>query len=131
MLQIDQLLHFGVNPRSIVISHLDRKPDISYHREVLSRGVFLEYDSAFRWKTNENPTRNLLIDLASSGFLKQLMLGMDAARNRYWTTFGGSPGLSFLLEAFSQELRDLGFTDQHLATIFVDNPSRAYALLPR
>jgi len=128
MLQIDLLLQFGVNPRSIVISHLDRKPDIAYHREVLSRGVFLEYDSAFRWKTTENPTRDLLIDLASSGFLKQLMLGMDAARNSYWTTFGGSPGLSFLLDTFSQDLQELGFTDQHLATIFVDNPSRAYAL---
>ena len=130
MLQIDLLSKLGVRPSSIVISHLDRKPDVSYHREVLSRGVFLEYDSAFRWKTNENPTRDLLIELAGCGFLKQLMLGMDAARNRYWTMFGGSPGLTFLLDTFSRQLSGQGLTDQHLATIFVDNPSRAYALAP-
>lgn len=130
MMQIDLLSRFGVKPSSIVISHLDRRPDVDYHREVLARGVFLEYDSAFRWKSHENPTRNLLIELAQSGFLKQLMLGMDAARNRYWTAFGGSPGLTFLLGTFSQELREVGLTDQDLKTIFIDNPARAYAFSP-
>ncbi len=90
MMQIDLFERCGVPPSSIVISHLDRKPDIAYHREVLSRGVFLEYDSSFRWKSQNNPTRDLLIELASLGFLRQLMLGMDAARSSYWTSFGGS-----------------------------------------
>jgi phosphotriesterase-related protein len=128
IMQIDLLERYGVPPSSIVISHLDRKPDISYHREVLSRGVFLEYDSAFRWKSQENPTRDLLIELASLGFLRQLMLGMDAARSSYWTSFGGSPGLTFLLDTFSRQLRDTGFADEELRTIFIDNPSRAYSV---
>lgn len=130
MMQIDLFERLGVKPSSIVISHLDRKPDISYHREVLSRGVFLEYDSAFRWKTKENPTRDLLIGLAQSGFLTQLMLGMDAARSNYWIVFGGSPGLTFLLDTFSLQLREAGFTDRDLRTIFIENPARAYALSP-
>lgn len=130
MMQIDLFERLGVKPPSIVISHLDRKPDVSYHREVLSRGVFLEYDSAFRWKSKENPTRDLLINLAQSGFLRQLMLGMDAARSSYWIAFGGSPGLTFLIDTFSRELRKSGFTDQDLKTIFIDNPARAYALSP-
>jgi hypothetical protein len=58
------------------------------------------------------------------------MLGMDAARNRYWAAFGGSPGLTFLLGTFSQELRESGLTDTDLKTIFIDNPARAYALSP-
>jgi phosphotriesterase-related protein len=128
MMQIDLFERFGVEPSSVVISHLDRKPDPVYHREVLARGVFLEYDSAFRWKTQDNPTRNLLIELTQSGFLNQLMLGMDAARSSYWLAFGGSPGLTFLLDTFSQELRESGFTDRDLRSIFIDNPARAYAL---
>lgn len=128
MMQIDLLERCGVPPSNIVISHLDRKPDIAYHREVLSRGVFLEYDSSFRWKSQDNPTRDLLIELASLGFLRQLMLGMDAARSSYWTSFGGSPGLTFLLDTFSRQLRDAGFTDESLRTIFIDNPARAYSL---
>lgn len=129
MAQIDLFERCGVPPSSIVISHLDRKPDIDYHREVLSRGVFLEYDSAFRWKSQENPTRDLLIELASHGFLRQLMLGMDAARSSYWSSFGGSPGLTFLLNTFSSQLRDAGFTDEDLRTMFIDNPARAYSLV--
>lgn len=128
LMQIELLSGMGVHSSHIVISHLDRKPDLTYHREVLSTGVFLEYDSAFRWNTGDNPTRDLLVDLASHGYLNQLMLGMDAARSRYWTSFGGSPGLSFLLGPFSQELRDRGWTDQHLNTIFIENPARAYSL---
>jgi phosphotriesterase-related protein len=128
LMQIELLSRMGVDPSHVVISHLDRKPDVGYHREVLSSGVFLEYDSSFRWKTEDNPTRNLLVDLASHGYLNQLMLGMDAARSRYWTSFGGSPGLSFLLGQFCQELRDRGWIDQHLNTVFVQNPARAYGI---
>ena len=126
--QLELLSRMSVHPSNVVISHLDRKPDPTYHREVLSTGVFLEYDSAFRWKTEDNPTRDLLVDLAGHGYLNQLMLGMDASRSRYWTNFGGSPGLSFLLGPFSQELRDRGWTDQHLNTVFVENPARAYSI---
>ncbi len=128
LLQIELLSRMGVHPSHVVISHLDRKPDLTYHREVLSTGVFLEYDSAFRWKGGDNPTRDLLLDLASDGYLNQLMVGMDAARSRYWTSFDGSPGLSFLLGPFSQELRDRGWTDQHLNIVFVRNPALAYSL---
>lgn len=127
LLQVELLSKFGVKPAQVVISHLDRRPDLGYHREVLSTGVFLEYDSAFRWKTEGNPTLELLVSLAGAGCLDQLMLGMDAARNRYWTVFGGSPGLTFLLTAFTQKLRDRGFTNEQLTTVFIDNPSRAYS----
>lgn len=127
LLQVELLSKLGVKPAHIVISHLDRRPDLGYHREVLSTGAFLEYDSTFRWKTKDNPTLELLINLAETGYLPQLMLGMDAARNRYWKTFGGSPGLAFLLTTFRQELRNHGFTDEQLMAIFADNPSRAYS----
>ena len=125
--QVELLSGLGVDPAHIVLSHLDRKPDLAYHREVLSTGVFLEYDSAFRWKTEKNPTRDLLVALAGEGYLKQLMLGMDAARSHYWTSFGGSPGLSFLLGSFTQQLRAEGLNDKHFNTLFVTNPARAYA----
>jgi phosphotriesterase-related protein len=125
--QVEMLMRLGVRPRSITLSHLDRKPDLGYHREVLSSGVFLEYDSAFRWKAGANPTRDLLVGLVAEGYAAQLMVGMDAARSRYWTNFGGSPGLSYLLEEFTSELRAAGWTDADFHTLFVKNPAIAYA----
>jgi hypothetical protein len=53
---------------------------------------------------------------------------MDAARSRYWNSFGGSPGLTFLLGPFSEILRSRGWKPSHLETVFVTNPARAYAL---
>jgi phosphotriesterase-related protein len=47
--QIEIFQAGGVDLSRVVLSHCDRKPDVAYHREILSTGVKLEYDSAFRW----------------------------------------------------------------------------------
>ncbi|HWR54562.1 MAG TPA: hypothetical protein VN428_25865 [Bryobacteraceae bacterium] len=126
--QIALLAALGVAPRHIVICHTDRRPDPAYHKEILSSGVFLEYDSAFRWPPERgNPTRDLLLEMVASGFNTQLLLGMDAARRRYWAEYGGSPGLTYLLAVFAAELRDRGLPQSDLDRIFVSNPAAAFA----
>ncbi len=127
--QVALLSGFGVPTDRIVISHTDRKPDIVYHRELLSCGVFLEYDSAFRWKTGDgNPTRDLLERLCSEGFGRQLLVGMDAARQSYWRSYGGAPGLTFILDRFFPEMVQHGFSQNLVEQILIGNPARAYAI---
>ncbi len=118
----------GVNLQHVVLSHTDRKPDLKYHRELLQSGVCLEYDSAFRWQSAENPTLHLIVQLAPE-FPGQILLGMDAARQSYWKSYGGAPGLSFLLTTFSSQLRAAGLSENLLQNIFVHNPARAYAFV--
>lgn len=126
--QAELLIAHGVSPTSIVLSHTDRQPDLAYHKAILQTGIFLEFDSAFRWKTpNENPTRDLVVALFEVGLGAQIMLGMDAARPSYWKSYGGSPGLSFLLTDFSTQLRAAGLGESNLHQIFVANPARAFA----
>ncbi len=115
--QIASLQRHGANLDHVVLSHTDRKPDIGYHREILSTGVKVEYDSAFRWKSG-NPTRELIETLFAE-HPHQLMLGMDAARAGYWKSYGGGPGLSFLLKAFP-------LPPEVFAAIFIVNPAQAY-----
>lgn len=129
MEQAERLSALGVDLSRVTLSHLDRKPDPAYHREVLSTGVNLEYDSAFRWKRETNPTRDLLLELYPE-FPSQLMLGMDAARSAYWKAYGGSPGLTFLLDTFRPQLLHAGLAEADLQAIFVANPARAYAFVP-
>lgn len=129
--QVELLGNLGVDLRHVVISHTDRFPDIAYHREVLSTGVLLEYDSAFRWKEDQgNPTFGLVIALAGLGLLDGIVLGMDAARRRYWVGYGGGPGLDFLLTTFTRQLRAAGLTQQQWEQIFIKNPAHAYAFAP-
>ncbi len=127
--QIDRLARAGVALAHVCLSHTDRKPDAGYHREILARGVRVEFDSAFRWKPavgQPNPTLDLLLALLPE-FPDQIMLGMDAARPAYWRSHGGSPGLTFLLTEFSATLRASGVSAEALQRIFVSTPAATFA----
>lgn len=129
--QLELLSGAGVSPRHVVLSHTDRKPDVAYHEEILSTGAFVEFDSAFRWKQAEgNPTRDLVVRLFASGLGDQIMLGMDAARRAYWRSYGGAPGMTYLLTAFVPQLREAGLSESDVHRIFVGNPARAYCFRP-
>lgn len=123
--QVAMLAQHGVDLHHVVLSHLDRKPDIAYHREILSSGVRVEYDSAFRWKSAQNPTLDLVEKLLPE-FPEQIMLGMDAARPAYWTSYGGSPGLTWLLNDFTKMMRSRGITDALWNRVFITNPASTY-----
>ena len=126
--QLRLLADEGVDPRHVTLSHTDKVVDRGYHRDILGTGAFAEYDQAFRWPDGApNGTLTLLEWMIEDGLAGQLMLGMDAARRGYWTTYGGRPGMTFLLGAFSGAMRDRGIDEATLAQLFVANPARAYA----
>ncbi len=128
--QIERLRRGGVALAHVCLSHTDRRPDVGYHREILASGVRVEFDHAFRWKPEQgNPTRDLVLALLDE-FPDQIMLGMDAARRRYWRSYGGGPGLSFLLTDFAGQLRAAGVTDAQLERIFVQTPASAFSFVP-
>ena len=122
------LISLGADPEHIVLSHLDRKVDVNYHRKVLDTGVRIEYDSAFRWKNQPNGTYLLLRSLLTD-YHHQIVMGMDAARNRYWKSYGGLPGLSFLLVNIKQELEGIGM-EQYYENIFYEVPKKLFSFKP-
>lgn len=125
--QVELLARHSADLAHVVLSHTDRKPDHGYHREILSTGVKVEYDSAFRWPQDKpNHTRDLLLNLAAA-FPDQLLLGMDAARRSYWKAYGGTPGLSFLLTSFRTQMMAAGLDERFLEKLFVSNPAAAYS----
>jgi 5-phospho-D-xylono-1,4-lactonase len=129
--QIDALTRAGVRADRITLSHTDKVVDRGYHREILATGAFVEYDQSFRWKPGqENGTLQLLEWMLEDGFGSQLMLGMDAARQGYWATHDGSPGMGFLLGEFAARMTERGIGPQAQEALFVANPARAYAFAP-
>ena len=126
--QIRLLAEHGVDPSHVTVSHTDKVVDRGYHREILATGAFVEYDQGFRWKAGvDNGTLTLLAWMIEDGHGDQLMLGMDAARQGYWSTYGGKPGWTFLLGEFAGQMRGRGIDDEAQAALFVRNPARAYA----
>jgi phosphotriesterase-related protein len=129
MAQVERLRGLGVDLRHVCLSHTDRKSDVGLHRALLAMGGRVEFDSAFRWKAGErNGTRELLLALLPE-FPDQIMVGMDAERRSYWRSFGGGPGLSFLLTDFSAQLRAAGVSPSLLER-FLCPPLRSRSLLP-
>jgi len=125
--QVELFREHGVDLGHVVLSHTDRHPDPAYHREILASGVRVEYDSAFRWRGRTgNPTLDLVLGLIDE-FPHQIMLGMDAARRHYWKSYGGSPGLAFLLTDFTAQLRAGGLSEAHWDKIFRSTPAASYA----
>jgi len=126
--QVRLFQELGVPLGHVVISHTDRAPDPAYHKEILSTGAILEYDSAFRWKPEAgNPTLDMVVTMVGEGFGAQIVLGMDAARRKYWKAYDGSPGLAFLLREFVPRLKQAGLSSADIENIFVNNPARCYA----
>jgi len=124
--QIRILQENGADLKRVVLSHLDRIADLGYQREVLSTGVKLEFDSSFRYKGNPNVTFDLLLRLAPE-FPQSFVVGMDAAKFGYWASFGGKPGLTFLVTEFGPRLRQAGLSQELLDNIFVGNPAAAFS----
>lgn len=127
--QVARLAGLGVELGKVCLSHTDRRPDVGYHREILASGVKVEFDSAFRWKAEQgNPTRELVQALIGE-FPRQIMLGMDAARRSYWRSYGGAPGLSFVVRTFAAELRAAGLTAEDLENVLVRTPAETFSFL--
>lgn len=125
--QVRFLTEHGVDPGHIAVSHVDKIVDRGYHRELLQTGAFAEYDRAFRWGDRPNGTLQLLEWMAEDDLIGQVVLGMDAARQGYYTAYGGQPGLAFLLSAFSAHMEERGLDVTTRQRLFIDNPARLLA----
>lgn len=125
--QLRALTDLGVPPSHVALSHVDKIVDRGYHRDLLASGVFVEYDGSFRWGEAENGTLQLLEWALEEGHIGGILLGMDAARQGYYHAYGGSPGLTWLLDGFAELMRARGLDAAIQHTLFVDNPARAFA----
>ncbi|MDQ6739793.1 MAG: aryldialkylphosphatase [Actinomycetota bacterium] len=126
--QADTLLSHGVSPDSIIIGHIDKNADPYVHRDLAARGVFLEYDGPSRLKYGpDSDVVKLIAAAAEGGYSHQILLGMDLARRSYYPSYGGGPGLGYLLGVFAPRLEAEGLGDV-VRQIFVENPARAFAL---
>lgn len=125
--QIDLLVELGVPLDRVVISHTDKVLDLSYHRDLLATGVYLEYDQALRQgESARDGTGQIVAALVDEGHADRLMLATDGARRSLWSVHGGL-GLAWLASRFVEILGELGVPDEAVDTMFVANPARFLA----
>jgi len=125
---IDLLTREGVNPGRIILAHLDRNPDFELHAEIAARGVTLEYDTPGRIKYRPDSQLIELVEaMVRAGHDSALMLGLDLGQRDYFRSYGGGPGLAYLMDSFVPRLRRR-VGDDVIRKILVDTPARAFAM---
>ncbi|MBA2635005.1 MAG: aryldialkylphosphatase, partial [Chloroflexi bacterium] len=127
---VNLLEGFGVAPHRIILAHLDRNPDAELHTEIAARGVSLEYDTMGRTKYRPDSELLDLVDrVVGAGHLDRLLLGQDLGRRSSLRSYGGGPGMRYLMETFVPRLRRR-IGEEAVDAILVSNPARAFALEP-
>ncbi len=123
---IRMFMDAGVYADRIIVCHLCRtKYDFSYHKEVLSTGAFLCYDSVNRPKyISHEQLIALILEMLSFGYEDQLLLSLDTTRERL-KAYGGSMGLDYILSTFIPMLRKHGVPQHAIAAMTVKNAAQA------
>lgn len=122
----------GADLEHVVLSHVDRNQDLDYQKRVLDTGVRVEYDSTFRWELKHAPKNWTLYFLEEllPLYPDQLTVGMDMAKNAYWKSYGGKPGLTYLIETLPGFLQAKGL-EAYEQKLFFDNPQRLYTFIEK
>jgi len=125
--QVGVLVSHGADPAHIVLSHVDKVVDRTYHRELAATGARVEFDQAFRWRGGPNGTLQLIEWMVEDGLTGHITLGLDAARQGYWAAYGGSPGLAYLVDGLARAMSERGIDEATQHAFYVANPAAAFA----
>lgn len=127
---VDLLEADGVPADRIVLAHMDRNPDFELHAELCRRGISLVYDTVGRIKYRpDSVLLDLVEQMVAASHGGQLLLGLDLGMRDYFRSYGGGPGLRYLLDTFVPRLRRR-IGDGPMDAILVANPASAFALAP-
>lgn len=126
MEQVKLFSKLGADLNHVVISHVDKQRDLGFHKDLLQTGVFVEYDSHFRLKMKGDDWVFTLLENMLPLYADRIVIGMDMAKNTYWKSYGGKPGLTYLLTEFRQELEAKNLVDYYEKLFFI-NPQKLYS----
>jgi phosphotriesterase-related protein len=125
---LDLFLSLGVDPRQVILCHMDKRPDAGLHRELIQAGAALEYDTFFRTKyAPETNLWPLIREMIASGLENHVCLATDLAESNYWQSFGGAPGLSAFPTQIKQRLEKMGVPDETIQKLLGKNICRILA----
>ncbi|SFS11316.1 phosphotriesterase-related protein [Agrococcus baldri] len=117
----------GFDLTRMTIAHVDRNPDLWYHRKMLETGASLIYDGPGKAKYYPDSIRvDLLRQLIKDGFEDQLMICNDMGRRSHHTVYGFGPGWQWIKQRFIPRLLEEGFTEEHIHKFMYENPAKQY-----
>lgn len=124
MEQIEILKGLGVNPKNILLGHVDITENTEYILSLCGMGANVEIDHVGRDLAGKDHLRlEMLSEIIRHGFISQLFLSGDMGKKDYLYAYGGKPGLTYFLK----DLKDLcarKIGERNYDRIMIDNPKR-------
>ncbi len=126
---IELVKKFGVDPRRLTLGHVDRNPDLEYHKKMAAQGVTLGYDGPSRIKYwPDSVLIELIKGMCDAGYSKNIMLGGDNGRASMWPQYGGGHGHNYIYEKFIPRLIEAGVSQDDIDNMLIYNPRRQFSI---
>jgi len=126
--QLAMLEEEGVNPRRVIVGHMDSYLDLDYHEAVARRGAYLAYDAVGRTHIYPDARRiSMIQEMLNRGYEEQLLLSTDRCWRSDLHAYGGA-GYDYMIRSFLPRLRQAGVSGEQIQKICVANPSRVLAI---
>jgi len=129
--QVRFLAQHGVDPKRVILSHIDKNATPERIKSLVASGAYLEFDQSLRQGDRlDAPSIGLLMEAVELGASERIVLGTDGARRSLWRAWDGGPGLAWLYAGYRQLLVDFGIPQVVVDGFFVANPATALSFDP-
>jgi phosphotriesterase-related protein len=132
---LDLVLAEGVDPRRVVMSHCDERPEAEFALEVGERGAWIELDTfgmehwAANWRHPSGPVRRsydperieILLRVLDAGYLDRVLISQDVCMQTMLRRHGGG-GYAHIDTAIVDRLLAAGVTQDDIDRIRIANP---------
>ena len=126
---VQRLIGCGLPPSRLIVSHIDKRPDLGLHSSLVQEGILLEYDTFYRPKYQ--PEKNLwplIRAMVEAGLEDGITLATDMAEPQFWIRMGGAPGLTGLIHQIIPALAENGLAENTIKKLTGVNIAQRLAL---
>jgi len=115
----------SINPKKVMLNHMDKRNDVGLHIELANRGYYLEYDTFLR--PRYNPEKNLwplITGMLDAGFEDSIIVGSDIYGLEMWRTVYQNGGLSNFFNSIIYKLKELKISETAIDKIIGGNAGK-------
>lgn len=125
--QLDLLEKYSFDAEHVCLSHTDLTMDFGYIRSLCERGAYLSFDHVGRDLEGHDHERvEMIANLVEAGCGDKICLAGDMGKKDYFVSYGGRPGLAYILTALRSYLLE-GISEAEYTKMIVDNPRHVLA----
>ena len=119
----------GINPRKVVLGHIDLSNNIEYMCRLLDKGFNIAFDTIGKenYLTDDIRAKNLKI-LLDKGYTEQIVLSQDVSKKSYFSQKGKFGGYTTVLKSFVPKLLELGIDKKKIDKMLVTNPYQIFKI---